>query len=84
MNDLVDPASTAGAEKRFSSGVSTKRALGRGTRTHLVRERALERERVRFHDELELCADQGLDVQRREAPGGCGGVPRARRVLVVL
>ena len=47
-------------------------------------QRALERERVRFHDELELRADQGLDVQRREAPGGGGGVPRARRILVVF
>ena len=82
MNDSVDPASTGARKEVFFGGVDETGA--RGTRTHLVRERALERERVRFHDELELRADQGLDVQRREAPGGGGGVPRARRILVVF
>ena len=52
--------------------------------TYLVREGALERVRVHFHNELELRADHGGDVERREASGGGGGVaarsPRGRRL----
>ena len=49
----------------------------------LVREGALERVRVNFHDELEFRADHGGDVERREASGGGGGVAARARLVVV-
>ena len=80
------PSWTGRERKAVFAGVSRKTGARTGSRgRHLVRERALERERARFHDELELRADQGLDVQRREARGAAAAsrarAPRPRRVL---
>lgn len=56
----------------------------RGGRTHLVRERFVERQRVCFHDELQLRADQGFHIKRRDSAGRRGRVPGPGRVLVVF
>ena len=54
---------------------------GGGVAAHLVRERALERRGVHLHDELELGADHGGDVEGRELGGGGGGVAPVVRLV---
>ena len=71
-------AAVAGVARAVTRPVGVRRGA-----TYLVREGALERVRVHFHNELELRADHGGDVERREASGGGGGVAARARLVVV-
>ena len=68
----------AGRSGWGGGGVSWR---GGGVAAHLVRERALERRGVHLHDELELGADHGGDVEGRELGGGGGGVAPVVRLV---